>query len=324
MKKRILTGITPSGRPHLGNILGAVIPAIELSKNEQLEAFYFISDLHSVISVPDALTRKEYTKAIAAAWLAFGLDVEKIYFYRQSKVPQVCELTWYLNCLAPFPLLANAHAFKSKSENMAEVTSGLFTYPVLMAADIILYDTHFVPVGKDQKQHIEIARDIAKKFNNLYGEIFILPEEVINEDVQTIIGTDGRKMSKSYDNYIDIFAPDKELKKQVMRIQTDSTPVEAPKNPDTCNVFNLYKLIAPLEKVQEMRTSYLAGGYGYGAAKNALLEGIKEHFSEQREKFNFYMSNPEVLEQQLTYGETRVQKIANEKLTQVRKVLGFE
>jgi tryptophanyl-tRNA synthetase len=207
---------------------------------------------------------------------------------------------------------------------MAEVTSGLFTYPVLMAADIILYDTHFVPVGKDQKQHIEIARDIAKKFNNLYGEIFVLPEEVINEDVQTIIGTDGRKMSKSYDNYIDIFAPDKELKKQVMRIQTDSTPVEAPKNPDTCNVFNLYKLIAPAEKVEEMRDFYLAGGYGYGAAKNALLEIIMEHFSEQREKFNFYMSNPEVLEQQLIYGEARVQKIANEKLTQVRKILGFE
>lgn len=323
MKQRVLTGITPSGRPHLGNILGAIIPAIELSKKTEFEAFYFISDLHSLISIEQADLRKEYTLAIAAAWLSFGLDIEKNFFYRQSRIPEVCELSWYLNCLTPFSLLANAHAFKSKSESMSEITSGLFTYPVLMAADILLYDANLIPVGKDQKQHIEIARDIAQKFNNRYGKILTMPDAEIKEEVHTIIGIDGRKMSKSYDNYIDIFVPNKNLRKQIMSIITDSTPVNQPKNPDTCNVFNIFRYVATIDQVMEMRENYSKGGYGYGDAKNALYEVILKRFANEREKFNFYMEHPEILENRLLEGESKVKKIAQDKLINIRKVLGF-
>lgn len=323
MKKKLLTGITPSGRPHLGNILGAIIPAIELSKESNYEAFYFISDLHSLITIQDAQKREEYTYAIAAAWLAFGLDVEKNFFYRQSRIPEVCELTWYLNCVTPFSTLLNAHAFKSKSENLADVTAGLFTYPVLMAADIILYDSEFVPVGRDQKQHVEIARDIVKKFNFTFGQIFTMPDAIIKDEVQTVVGIDGRKMSKSYDNYIDIFVSDKELKKKVMSIQTDSTPVAEPKNPDTCNVFNLYRIIADPEDVSTMRANYLNGGYGYGAAKSELLKVLMEKFSNERSTFNYYINNLELIEEKLRIGEEKVRKIAQEKLVKVRKVLGY-
>src|SRR5882724_11763057 len=230
---RILTGIQSSGRPHLGNLLGAIIPAIKLSKQSGNESFFFIADLHSLTTIKDAKVREENVRAVAAAWLAFGFDVEKNLLYRQSRIPLVCELTWYLNCITPFPMLANAHSFKDKSEKLADVNAGLFTYPVLMAADIILYDANFVPVGKDQKQHLEMARDIASTFNTMYGDTFVLPEAKIEETVMTIPGTDGQKMSKSYGNIIDIFLPDKELRKQVMSIVTDSTPMEHPKNPDT-------------------------------------------------------------------------------------------
>ena len=254
---RILTGIQSSGKPHLGNLLGAIVPAIKLSQQPGNESLFFIADLHSLISIKDANQRMENTRAVAAAWLAFGFDVEKNLLYRQSQIPEVCELTWYLNCLTPYPMLANAHSFKDKSDRLADVNAGLFIYPVLMAADIILYNANFVPVGKDQKQHLEMARDIATTFNGLYGDTFVVPEAKIEESVMTIPGTDGQKMSKSYGNIIDIFLPEKELKKQIALIVTDSTPLEVPKDPDKDNVFAIYKLIATPEQTADLRKKYL-------------------------------------------------------------------
>ncbi|MEO5603794.1 MAG: tryptophan--tRNA ligase [Cyclobacteriaceae bacterium] len=320
---RILTGIQSSGKPHLGNLLGAIIPAIKLSKQSGNESFFFIADLHSLISIKDAATRTSNVNAIAAAWLAFGFDVEKNYMYRQSRIPEVCELTWYLNCLTPFPMLANAHSFKDKSEKLADVNAGLFTYPVLMTADIILYDAQYVPVGKDQRQHVEIARDIASTFNSLYGETFVLPESKIEEQVMTVPGTDGQKMSKSYGNTIDIFLTDKELKKQVLGIVTDSTALETPKNPDTDNVFAIYNLLATEEEKNTMRNKYLGGNYGYGHAKQELYELIVKRFSKEREAFNFYMSNLPELNKKLEQGEAKARIIAREVLQRVRKKLGF-
>lgn len=321
---RVLTGIQSSGRPHLGNILGAILPAIEMSKNPANEAFFFIADFHSLTTIKNAQERIQNTQAIAAAWLAFGFDTEKNYFYRQSRIPEVCELTWYLNCFTPYPMLANAHSFKDKSDNLADVNAGLFDYPVLMAADILLYDAEFVPVGKDQQQHLEITRDIAQKINFYYQqEVFVIPQAQINETVMTIPGTDGRKMSKSYNNYIDIFLPSKELKKQIAKIVTDSTPLEEPKNPDTCNVFKLYSLLASAEEVETMRKNYLNGGYGYGHAKQALQELIERKFHNERERFNELMQNPELIENTLRQGEAKAREIAHQTLQRVRKVMGF-
>ena len=320
---RILTGIQSSGRPHLGNLLGAIIPAIKLSQQAGNESFFFIADLHSLTTIKDAKVRQENTRAVAAAWLAFGFDIEKNVLYRQSQIPEVCELTWYLNCLTPFPMLANAHSFKDKSEKLSDVNAGLFTYPVLMTADIILYDANFVPVGKDQRQHLEMARDIATSFNTQFGETFVVPEAKIEEQVMTIPGTDGQKMSKSYNNFIDIFLPDKELRKQIMTIVTDSTPIEQPKNPDTDNVFAIYKLIASAGQAESLRAKYLAGNYGYGHAKQELFELIATNYSKERELFNFFMSNPEELERKLTSGEERARQVALAVLKRVRQKLGF-
>lgn len=320
---RILTGIQSSGRPHLGNLLGAIIPAIELSKIPGNESFFFIADLHSLISIKDAKTRTENVRAVAAAWLAFGFDIEKNFLYRQSRIPEVCELTWYLNCLTPFPMLANAHSFKDKSERLADVNAGLFTYPVLMTADIILYDAQFVPVGKDQKQHLEMARDIASHFNITYGETFILPESKIEEQVMTVPGTDGNKMSKSYGNIIDIFLPEKELLKQIKTIKTDSTPLELPKNPETDAVFAIYRLVATQDQQESLRQKYLAGNFGYGHAKQELFDVIVQKYSKEREAYNFYMSNEGALEEKLEQGEAKAREIAREVLQRVRKKLGF-
>jgi tryptophanyl-tRNA synthetase len=321
---RILTGIQSTNIPHLGNILGAVMPAIELSKQPGNESLFFIANLHTLTSVKDISFLKESTDAVAATWLAFGFDTDKNVFYRQSDVPEVCELTWYLNCLTPFPMLANAHSFKDKSERLADVNAGLFTYPVLMAADIILYDANFVPVGKDQVQHLEMTRDIAEKFNNRFGETFVIPEVKIDEQVMIVPGIDGQKMSKSYNNFINIFLPEKELKKVVMSIVTDATPLEAPKNPDTCNVFALYKLMASAEQIKTMRENYLAGNYGYGHAKTALYELILEKFKTQRELYNYYMSNRQELEAKLQIGADKARVIAKATLKRVREKLGFK
>jgi tryptophanyl-tRNA synthetase len=320
---RILTGIQSSGRPHLGNLLGAIIPAIKLSQQPGNDSLFFIADLHSLIAIKDAETRENNTRAVAAAWLAFGFDTDKNCLYRQSRIPEVCELTWYLNCFAPFPMLANAHSFKDKSERLADVNAGLFTYPVLMTADIILYDANYVPVGKDQRQHLEMARDIATAFNNQYGETFVVPEARIEEEVMTIPGTDGQKMSKTYGNIIDIFLPDKELRKVVMSIVTDSTPMEAPKDPARDNVFAIYNLLATQEQRNEMRKKYLAGNYGYGHAKQELYDLIVKKYSKEREAFNFYMSNVEELERKLQHGETKARVIAHAKLELIRKRLGY-
>lgn len=320
---RILTGIQSSGRPHLGNLLGAIIPAIQLSRQPGNESLFFIADLHSLTTIKDAETRIHNVRAVAAAWLAFGFDIENNFLYRQSRIPEVCELTWYLNCFTPFPMLANAHSFKDKSEKLSDVNAGLFTYPVLMTADILLYDAEFVPVGKDQRQHLEIARDIASSFNNLHGETFVVPEARIEEQVMTVPGTDGQKMSKSYGNIIDIFLPDKELRKQVLSIVTDSTPMEAPKNPDTDNVFAIYSLIASAEQKEALRSKYLAGNYGYGHAKQELFELIVDKYAGEREAFNFYMSNPAELDHKLEQGEAKARVIAREVLTRVRKKLGY-
>jgi tryptophanyl-tRNA synthetase len=320
---RILTGIQSSGRPHLGNLLGAIVPAIKLSQQAGNESFFFIADLHSLTSIKDAKQRIDNVNAVAAAWLAFGFDTEKNLLYRQSRIPEVTELAWYLSCFTPFPMLANAHSFKDKSERLADVNAGLFTYPVLMTADIILYDAHFVPVGKDQRQHLEMARDIATSFNNLYGETFVVPEARIEESVMTIPGTDGQKMSKSYGNIIDIFLPDKELRKQIMSIVTDSTPIEAPKNPDTDNVFGIYKLVATPEQTEVLKQKYLAGNFGYGHAKQELFDLIIAKYAKEREAFNFYMSNLPELEKKLKTSEDKAKVIANKVLTKVRGKLGF-
>lgn len=321
---RILTGIQSTNVPHLGNILGAILPAIELSKDPKNESLFFIADLHTLTSVKDPQFIINSTKAVAATWLAFGFDTAKNMFYRQSRVTEVCELTWYLNCFTPYPMLANAHSFKDKSNRLADVNSGLFTYPVLMAADIILYDANFVPVGKDQLQHLEMTRDIASAFNNKIGkEVFVIPEALIDERVMIVPGTDGQKMSKSYNNFINIFLPEKELKKVVGGIITDSTPLEEPKNPDTCNVFKLYQLLGSKEQTESLRQNYLKGGFGYGHAKNALFELILEKFGEQRKVFNELMSHPTKLEEELSIGEKKAKKIAQEKLAMVRKELGF-
>lgn len=322
---RILTGIQASGKPHLGNILGAILPAVALSKEENNESFLFIADLHSLTTVKDAAAMKENTRAVAAAWLACGFDTEKNYFYRQSRLASYhTELMWYLNCQTPYPMLANAHSFKEKADKLADVNAGLFTYPVLQAADIVLYQADFVPVGKDQKQHLEMSKDIAAAFNRTYGEIFVLPEARIDENVMTIPGIDGQKMSKSYGNYIDIFLPEKELYKVIKKIVTDTTPLEEPKNPDTCNVFALYKLMASDEQIATMRANYEAGGYGYGHAKKELFELIMDKFAREREIFNYYMENEADLEAKLQEGEKKAEIIAKETMHQVRQLLGFE
>src|SRR6218665_124217 len=321
---RILTGIQSTNIPHLGNILGAIMPAIELSKQPGNDSLFFIADLHSLTTIKDAQFRKDSTDAVAATWLAFGFDTEKNIFYRQSDVTEVCELTWYLNCFTPFPMLANAHSFKDKSERLADVNAGLFTCPVLMAADIILYDANFVPVGKDQVQHLEMTRDIAEKFNNKYGDVFVVPDVKIDETVMIVPGIDGQKMSKSYNNFINIFLPEKELKKVIMSIVTDATPLEDPKNPDTCNVFALYKLLADKEQTEEMRANYLKGGYGYGHAKTALYELMLDKFKTQRETYNYYMNNRTELDAKLQIGADKARVIAKETLKRVREKLGFK
>lgn len=321
---RVLTGIQSSGRPHLGNILGAIVPAIELTKRDNNESFIFIADLHSLTSIKDGSIRKQNTMAVAAAWMAFGLDISKTVFYRQSRIPEVAELTWFLSCFTPFPMLANAHSFKDKSERLADVNAGLFIYPVLMAADILLYSANLVPVGKDQLQHLEMARDIASSFNHkLEEDILTLPEARISESAMIIPGTDGQKMSKSYDNFIDIFLSEKELKKNINRIITDSKPLEEPKNPDTCNVFKLFSLVGDDHQIETLRSKYLAGNFGYGHAKKEFLELILTKYKDERRLFDFYMNEPEQLEAKLIEGEAKARLIAKELLAKIRIKLGF-
>lgn len=320
---RILTGIQSTGTPHLGNILGAIKPAIEMSNKPENESFLFIADLHSLTQIKDKETLKGNTYATAAAWLSFGLDPKKTIFYRQSDVPQATELAWILSCHFPFQRLTLAHSFKDKSDRLSDVNAGIFTYPMLMAADILLYDAEEVPVGKDQQQHLEMTRDVASRFNNIFGETFILPQGKVNKSTELVLGTNGEKMSKSKGNIIDIFLPEKELKKQVMAIQTDSTPIEDPKNFKSCNVYKIFKLIADNKSVTKMEQNYSKGGYGYGHAKKELLEYILSHFSKERDTFNYYMSNKDELDKVLNEGAQKANSVASKVLNRVRNKLGY-
>jgi len=320
---RILTGIQSTGLPHLGNILGAIIPAITLSNNPKNESLFFIADLHSLTTIKDPVLLRNNTYSIAAAWLSFGFDTKQNIFYRQSDVTEVCELSWILSCLTPYPMLANAHSFKDKANNLSDVNTGLFTYPVLMASDILCYDADFVPVGKDQKQHLEITRDIAGSLNHLFGDVLVLPEAKIDEKVMLIPGTDGQKMSKSYNNTIDIFLPEKNLRKQIMNIKTDSTPLEEPKNFNNCIVYKLYSLLASQQEIDIMQGNYKSGNYGYGHAKQELFELIINNFSDQREKYNNLMNDLGYLDNELIKGADKAKNIAQSVLKRVRKKVGY-
>lgn len=320
---RILTGIQSTGTPHLGNILGAIMPAIDLANDPKNESFLFIADLHSLTQIKDAETLKANTYATAATWLAFGLNPEKTVFYRQSDVPHVTELTWHLMCFFPFQRLTLAHSFKDKADRLDDVNAGLFSYPILMAADILIYDAEFVPVGKDQLQHLEITRDVASRFNAKMGETFVLPQDMVQENTKLVPGTDGEKMSKSRGNFIDIFSSEKELKKQVMSIETDSTPLEEPKNPDTCNVYNLYKLLGSEEQIADIRQKYQAGGFGYGHAKMALLDLILARFEQERKLFDFYMNDVSKIDEVLKTGAQKAHAVSSEVLKRVRAKLGL-
>ncbi|RPG59026.1 MAG: tryptophan--tRNA ligase [Flavobacteriales bacterium TMED191] len=318
---RILTGIQSSGTPHLGNVLGAMLPAIELSKKN--ESLLFIADLHALTTIKNKEQLLKNSLETAAAWIACGLDTKKNILYRQSDIPQVTELMWYLNCITPYPMLANAHSFKDKSEKLSDVNAGLFTYPVLMAADIILYNANIVPVGKDQIQHLEITRDIANKFNNIYGETFTVPEAKLKKESMIIPGTDGQKMSKSYGNTIDVFEDEKRLKKQIMSIKTDSKGLEEPKNPDECNVFQIYKLIGSKVQVEDLKLKYLKGGYGYGHAKKELFNLILENFKEPRNNYKRLINEPDVVNHELTNGAKKASEIAKNVLRKVKSNLGL-
>ena len=321
---RILTGVQSTGVPHLGNLLGAIEPAIAMANDPKNESFLFIADMHSLTQIKDGEELSDNTYAVAATWLAMGLDTDKTVFYRQSDVPETTELSWYLSCYFPYQRLTLAHSFKDKADRLSDVNSGLFSYPMLMAADILLYDAKYVPVGKDQLQHLEMTRDVANRFNHQMGETFVVPDAKISEESKYVPGTDGGKMSKSKNNFINIFLPKKQLKKVVMGIDTDSKTLEEPKDPETCNVFAIYSLLASKEQTEEMKANYLAGNYGYGHAKTALLNLILEKYSEPREKFDYFMENKQELDAILEEGAKKARKVSSEVLTRVRTKLGFK
>ncbi|MGS2740300.1 tryptophan--tRNA ligase [Sinomicrobium sp. M5D2P17] len=320
---RILTGIQSTGTPHMGNILGAILPAIQMSEQPGNDSFLFIADMHSLTQIKNGEELRQNTYTVAATWLAFGLDIEKAVFYRQSDVPETAELAWYLSCFFPFQRLTLAHSFKDKADRLEDVNAGLFSYPMLMAADILLYDAEIVPVGKDQMQHLEITRDVASRFHSKMGETFVIPEGKVQENTQYIPGTDGGKMSKSRGNTINLFLPDKQLRKRVMSVETDSTPLEEPKNPDTCNVFALYKILGTPNQVEVMRENYLKGGYGYGHAKQALYELITEKYATERERYHYYMNHLDEVDQALAFGAEKARKVAGEVLKRVRNKIGY-
>ena len=320
---KILTGIQSTGTPHLGNILGAIIPAIDMANSSNEESYLFIANMHSLTQIKDLNVLNENTFSTAATWLSFGLDPKKSCFFRQSDVPEVTELAWYLSCFFPYQRLKLAHSFKDKADNLKDVNSGLFSYPMLMSADILMYDANIVPVGKDQLQHLEMTRDVATRFNNLMGETFVIPEAKIQNDTKYIIGTDGEKMSKSKSNIIDIFQDDKKLRKQIMKIQTQSLSVEEPKDPDQCNVFKLFKVIASDEDAKKLHSRYTNGGMGYGEAKELLYNHTLSRFSKNRELFFELNSNRDKVEQLLLEGALKARKQAQNVLKRVRARVGF-
>ncbi|MEO8774277.1 MAG: tryptophan--tRNA ligase [Gelidibacter sp.] len=320
---RILTGVQSTGTPHLGNILGAILPAIEMANDTKNNSFLFIADMHSLTQIKDAGTLRHNTYSVAATWLAFGLNIEKAVFYRQSDIPQTTELTWYLSCFFPYQRLTLAHGFKDKADRLDDVNAGLFTYPMLMAADILLYDAEIIPVGKDQLQHIEMTRDVASRFHARMGETFVMPEGKIQDNTMLVPGTDGAKMSKSKNNFINIFLPDKPLRKQIMSIETDSTALEDPKDWSTCNCFAIYSLLASEEDINLMKQNYEQGNYGYGHAKQALYELIVSKFEIQRERYHYYMNHLNEIDKALAVGAEKAKVVANEVLVRVRTKLGY-
>jgi tryptophanyl-tRNA synthetase len=328
MKKKSLTGIKPTGTPHIGNYLGAIKPAIELA--QEYQALYFIADYHALTTVREGKRLNELTHEVACTWLALGLDPSKVIFYRQSDVPELFEFTWVLACFTPKGMLNRAHAYKAAVDKNIEsgkpadegINAGLFNYPVLMAADILLFGSHFVPVGLDQKQHIEMTRDIAENFNKTYGDILVVPEGLINEEMMTVPGLDGRKMSKNYDNTIGIFLPSNQLRKRVMRIVTDSKTPDEPKDPDQDNVFAIYRYLASQAEVEEMRRRYQAGGLAYSEAKQQLFELLDRTFSEARQKYNALIEDRAYVDRVLAEGALKARAIGGEMLRKVRKAVG--
>ena len=318
---RILTGIQSSGKLHIGNYFGAIRPILDRQDDNTL--FCFIANLHSLTSVHDAALLRKQTFDAALDWLALGLDPKKTIIWTQSQVQEHTELYWYLSSVCPMGLLERAHSYKDKTSQGISASHGLFSYPVLMAADILLYDIDIVPVGKDQKQHLEIARDLAQKFNNEFGESFVIPEIQISEDVGTVPGTDGKKMSKSYGNTIEIFAEGADLKKSVMSIVTDSTSVDEPKNPETCHVFSIYKLFASPSETLDLEKKYKAGGFGYGDAKKLLLKTIDSFFSEARKRRAVLEKTPEKVHEILEEGAKKAREVASVKMNHIRKMVGM-
>ena len=318
---RSLSGIKPTGTPHLGNYLGMIRPALKLQESH--ETFYFIADYHALTTLRESPLLQEYTYDLTATFAALGMDFDRHTFYRQSDVPEVTELTWILSCVTGKGLLDRAHAFKDASTKGQEVSMGLYNYPILMAADILLYDTNFVPVGKDQQQHLEMTRDMAIRFNNTFGEALVVPEALIEDKVATIPGLDGQKMSKSYNNIIPLFAPEKTLRKAVMKMQTDSKTVEESKDPDTCGVFALYRCFADEDEQAALAERYRAGGMGYGEAKQLCFERMNAELAEARERYDALRANPEQLEGILEAGRDKAKLVAREVLARVRNRVGL-
>ena len=319
---RILSGIQPSGTLHIGNYFAMMKPMIEHQHENEL--FCFIVNYHAMTTITDGKELRDNTLNAAIDFLALGLDPEKTYFWVQSDVPEVTELTWILSCHTSLGLLERSHSYKDKLARGITPNTGLFTYPVLMAADILLYDAEIIPVGKDQKQHVEITRDIAMRFNNLYGDIFVIPEPQIQEELAVIPGIDGQKMSKSYDNTINIFEDEKQLKKKVMKIVTDSTPVEAPKDPESCNVFALYRLFADEKATAAMKETYLKGGTGYGEVKKELLGMIGDYFKPFREKREEYLNDIGEVAAILKKGAEKTRAVAAATLDKVKDAVGLK
>lgn len=319
-KKRVLTGSRPSGSPHLGNFFGAFKPIIDLQ--EAYDFYFFLADFHTLNSDCSAEELRRNSFDMIATLLACGLDPAKGLVFAQSAVPEVCELAWVIACQAPYGFLTRAHSFKDAQAKGIDVNMGVFNYPILMAADILLYDANVVPVGQDQKQHLEMTRDFAQRFNNRYGEILTVPEPLISDDVAVVPGTDGQKMSKSKNNVVSIFASDKDWKKQVMSIVTGSASLDEAKDPNTCNVFALYKLIASSGEVEEMAARYRAGGYGYGHAKLALLDKMKASLGPMRDRYMDLMKRPDDLRQIIVEGSRQARLLANEKMNVVQAAIG--
>ncbi|MEA3211587.1 MAG: tryptophanyl-tRNA synthetase [Chthoniobacter sp.] len=319
--KRILSGIKPTGKPHIGNYFGMMQPAIEWQ--DRGEAFYFIADYHALTTVFDPAKLREYVRCVALDFLACGLDPQRAVLFRQSDVPAHTELAWLLSCQTPMPMLENCHAYKDHLTRSKTPSHGLFAYPVLMAADILIYDSHVVPVGRDQKQHVEVTRDLALKMNALYGDIFVVPEASILPAVATIPGLDGQKMSKSYDNTIELFEEEKTLRKKIMSIVTDSTPVEAPKDPEKSAIVALYRLFAPPADVAQMEADFRAGGIGYGDFKKRLFAAIWEFFAPLRARRTELESDPGGVDRVLAAGAERARGVAEQTMNRVRAAVGL-